>query len=84
MWLWSSTMSRMSLAESSLRTWPSVQSLHSIRNTSPGRTEEAAGMSGCHRLCPGTSWSRIDLDWSTRNTVSGMSTPIITKREVPT
>ena len=34
---------------------PSVQSLHSIRKTSPGLTETTAGISGCQRLCPGSS-----------------------------
>src|SRR5215207_8912520 len=30
-------------------------------------------MSGCQRLWPGTAWSRMDLDWSTLNTTSGIS-----------
>jgi hypothetical protein len=30
-------------------------------------------MSGCQRLWPGTAWSRMDLDWSTLKTTSGMS-----------
>ena len=25
----------------------------------------AGGMSGCHRLWPGTAWSRIERAWST-------------------
>src|SRR4028119_1916898 len=53
-------MSRMSSASSVLRTWSSVQSLHSIRYVAPGATVLAGGMSGCQRLCPGTVWSRID------------------------
>src|SRR5689334_411346 len=63
--------SRTSLAEALLPSWPSVHSRHSIRNSEPGRTEAADGMSGCHRVWPGTAWSRIDFDWSTLNSTSG-------------
>ena len=65
--------SRTSLDESLLPSCESVHSRHSTRNSEPGRTEAAEGMSGCHRLCPGTAWSRIDLDWSTLNSTSGTS-----------
>src|SRR3954449_7291113 len=60
MWHGSMFMSRMSSASSLLRTWASVQSLHSIRYVEPGATVAAGGMSGCQRLWPGTAWSRID------------------------
>src|SRR3954470_8936003 len=60
MWHGSMFMSRMSSASSVLRTWSSVQSLHSIRYVAPGATVLAGGMSGCQRLWPGTVWSRID------------------------
>src|SRR4051794_30983992 len=60
MWHGSMFMSRMSSASSLLRTWSSVQSLHSIRYVEPGATVAAGGMSGCQRLWPGTVWSRID------------------------
>ena len=53
-WHGSRFMSRMSSASSVLRTWSSVQSLHSIRYVDPGRTVAAGGMSGCQRLWPGT------------------------------
>src|SRR6476661_9331547 len=65
--------SRTSLDESLLPSCASVHSRHSTRNSEPGRAEAAEGMSGCHRLCPGTAWSRIDLDWSTLNSTSGTS-----------
>ena len=74
MWQGSMFMSRMSSALSSLRTWLSVQSLHSIRYVEPVRSVAAGGMSGCQRLCPGTTWSRIDTFRSrlTSKTTSGM------------
>src|SRR6185503_1425814 len=64
--------SRTSFAESLLPSWASVHSRHSTRNSLPGLTEAADGMSGCHLLWPGTAWSAIDLDWSTLNTTSGI------------
>src|SRR4029450_3452397 len=73
MWAWVRSTSRTSLAESLLPSWASVHSRHSTRNSLPGRTKAALGISGCQRLCPGTSWSRMDLDWSTLKTTSGMS-----------
>ncbi len=65
--------SRTSLAESLLPICASVHSRHSIRNSLPGLTVAAAGMSGCQRLWPGTACSAIGLDWSTENTTSGMA-----------
>ncbi len=65
--------SRTSLAESLLPICASVHSRHSTRKSLPGRTELAGGMSGCQRLWPGTAWSAIDLDWSTENATSGIS-----------
>ena len=50
----------------------SVHSRHSTRNSLPGWTVAAGGTSGCQRLWPGTAWSRMDFDWSTLNTTSGM------------
>src|SRR4030095_15942858 len=73
MWARVRSTSRTSLAESLLPSWASVHSRHSTRNSLPGCTKAALGMSGCQRLCPGTAWSRMDLDWSTLNTTSGMS-----------
>ena len=72
MWAWERSTSRTSLAESLLPIWPSVHSLHSMRMSVPGLMVTAAGMSGCHRLWPGTAWSRMDLLWSTLKTTSGM------------
>ena len=42
--------SRTSFDESLLPSWASVHSRHSTRNSEPGRTDAAAGMSGCQRL----------------------------------
>ncbi len=67
--------SRTSLAESLLPICASVHSRHSIRNSLPGLTVAAAGMSGCQRLWPGTACSAIGLDWSTEKTTSGMAVP---------
>src|SRR5215204_630231 len=64
--------SRTSLDESLLPSCASVHSRHSTRNSLPGATEAAGGMSGCQRLWPGTAWSAIDFDWSTLKTTSGM------------
>ena len=75
MWAWVRSTSRTSLAESLLPSWASVHSRRSTRNSLPGWTEAAGGTSGCQRLCPGTAWSRMDLDWSTLKTTSGMSGP---------
>jgi hypothetical protein len=79
MWAWVRLTSRTSLAESLLPSWASVHSRHSTRNSLPGRTEAAGGMSGCQRLWPGTAWSRMDLDWSTLKTTSGMSGPFLVR-----
>src|SRR5918998_6754028 len=76
-------MSRMSFAESLFPTWPLVQSRHSIRTSVPGSVEATAGMSGCQRLCPGTSWSAIDLPSSTLKSGSGTIPPHL-KRGFPT
>ena len=38
-----------------LASWESVHSRHSTRNSLPGLTEAAGGMSGCHLLWPGTA-----------------------------
>ena len=46
MWQTLRSTSRTSLAESLLPSWASVHSRHSIRNSLPGLTEAAAGMSG--------------------------------------
>ena len=73
MWAWVRSTSRTSLAESLLPSWASVHSRHSTRNSLPGCTKAALGLSGCQRLWPGTAWSRMDLDWSTLKTTSGMS-----------
>src|SRR5215210_5065898 len=74
-WFWSRSMSRMSLAESLFPTWPFVQSRHSMRKSVPG-SAEAAGMSGCQRLCPGTSWSAMDVPISTlKRDSSPLDTP---------
>src|SRR5689334_19573776 len=62
----------MSAALSSFLICPSVQSLHSMRNTSPGLTEMTAGMSGCQRLWPGISCFDIDFVRSTLNNVFGI------------
>src|SRR6185503_473756 len=62
----------MSAALSSFLICPSVQSLHSMRNTSPGLTEMTAGMSGCQRLCPGISCFDIGFVRSTLNSVFGI------------
>ena len=75
MWQTLRSTSRTSLAESLLPSWASVHSRHSTRNSLPGLTDAAAGMSGCHRLWPGTAWSAIDFDWSTLNMTSGMGAP---------
>src|SRR3712207_1019236 len=68
-------MSRMSFAESLFPTCPFVQSRHSVRKSVPGSVTAAAGMSGCQRLCPGTSWSAIDLPSSTLKRGSGITPP---------
>ncbi len=68
-------MSRMSSAESSFRTCRLVQSRHSMRKSVPGSVDAAAGMSGCQRLCPGTSWSCMYLLTSTLNKDSAIDPP---------
>src|SRR3954470_23205063 len=72
MWQTVRSTSRTSLAESLLPSCASVHSRHSTRNSLPGVTDAAGGMSGCQRLWPGTAWSAIDLDWSTLKTTSGI------------
>src|ERR1700690_3117071 len=62
----------MSEGSSSFLIWPSVQSLHSMRKTSPGLTVTAVGMSGCHRLCPTISCFPMGLVRSTLNNVFGI------------
>ena len=47
--------SRTSLDESLLPSCASVHSRHSTRNSLPGVTDAAGGMSGCQRLWPGTA-----------------------------
>ena len=74
--------SRTSLAESELAICASVHSRHSTRNSLPGRTDAAGGMSGCQRLWPGTACSAIGLDWSTEKTTSGMTVPPFSSRAV--
>ena len=62
----------MSFAQSSFLICPPVQSMHSIRNSSPGLTDTTIGMSGCQRLC-GTSCFVMGFVRSTLNSVFGMS-----------
>jgi len=57
-----------------LRTVDLQAALQAMREL-PGLTEAATGISGCHRLWPGTAWSAMDLDWSTLNTTSGIGIP---------
>ena len=75
--------SRTSLDESLLVIWASVHSRHSTRNSLPGWTDEAGGMSGCQRLWPGTACSAIGFDWSTENATSGMLAPPLSARRDP-
>ena len=63
--------------------WPSVQSLHSMRNTSPGLTETTAGMSGCQRLWPTSSCSAQVFVRSILNRVFGMDSSSEVSRLVP-
>src|SRR5215218_8422255 len=77
MWARVRSTSRTSLAESLLPSWASVHSRHSTRNSLPGWTDAAGGMSGCQRLWPGTALSRMYLDWSTLKTTSGMSSTFL-------
>ena len=72
MWATVRSTSRTSLESSVFLSCASVHSRHSTRNSLPGWTVAAGGTSGCQRLWPGTAWSRMDFDWSTLNTTSGM------------
>src|SRR5215831_262952 len=74
-WTTDSLTTSMSAGLSLFLIWPSVQSLHSMRKTSPGFTITLAGMSGCQRLWPTSSCLDIGFVRSTLNSVFGIVEP---------